>query len=248
MDLDRELGPFDPRLRRLRAGRIRPEARFLHRRATGDLLGRLALVRGALQDAFVLGPDADLAARLRENGLAVTEGEAGDLIEQPGRYGLIASVGRLDTINDLPGALALVRRALQPEGLFLAAFAGAGNLPALRRAMQAGEDVEGHGAAPRIHPQIDVRAAGDLLLRAGFALPVIDRDVVEVRYASLARLVADLRGMGATNQLAGQSAPPFGRIGLAAAIADFAAQAGADGKTAERFEIIQVSGWQSPPR
>lgn len=247
MDLDRDLGPFDPDLRRLRAARARAEARFLHRRASDDLIERLGLARHDFREAFVLGPDADLAGRLREQGLSVAEGEAGGLIERPARYDLVASVGWLDTINDLPGALVLVRRALRPEGLFLAAFAGAGSLPALRRAMRAGEDAERRGTAPRIHPQIDVRAAGDLLLRAGFAMPVVDRDVVEVRYASLLDLVADLRAMGATNQLAGQTAPPFGRAGLAAAIADFAAQAGPDGKTAERFEIVHLSGWATPP-
>lgn len=243
MDLDRELGPFDPRLRRLRAGRMRTDARYLHRRSIDELAERLAAVTSELRDAFVLGPDEELSTELREAGLNVAEGEAGTLIERPGCYDLIASVGRLDTINDLPGALVLARRALRPEGLFLAAFAGAGCLPTLRRAMRAGEEAEGRGAAPRIHPQIDVRAAGDLMQRAGFALPVVDRDVIEVRYASLPRLVEDLRGMGATNQLAAQSAPPLGRIGLAAAIADFAAQASPDGKTAERFEIIHVSGW-----
>ena len=247
MDLDHELGPFDPRLRPLRAGRIRPEARFLHCRAIDELIDRLETVKLELHDAFVLGCDSELTVRLVERGLNVAAGEAGDLIERPGRYDLIASVGRLDTINDLPGALALARRALRPDSLFMAAFAGAGSLPALRRALRAGEEAGGRGAAPRIHPQIDVRAAGDLMLRAGFALPVVDRDVVEVRYAALPQLVSDLRGMGGTNQLAGQTAPPFGRVGLAAAIADFAAQAGPDGKTAERFEIVHVSGWASPP-
>ena len=113
--------------------------------------------------------------------------------------------------------------------------------------MRAAEEAEGAGAAPRIHPQIDVRAAGDLLTRAGFALPVVDRDVVDVRYGSLTQLVADLRAMGATNQLAGQVAGPVGRLGLAAAIADFAAGADTDGKTAERFEIIHMSGWAPAP-
>jgi NADH dehydrogenase [ubiquinone] 1 alpha subcomplex assembly factor 5 len=250
MDLDTDLGPFDPRLgrlRRARAARSGPDAFYLHRRAADELVDRLELVKQPLSDAFLLGPDRGLAARLRGRGLAVTQGEAGDLIERPGAYELVASVGRLDTINDLPGALALVRRALRPEGLFLAAFAGAGSLPALRQAMRAAEEAEGRGAAPRIHPQIDVRAAGDLMLRAGFALPVVDRDVVEVRYASLPQLVADLRAMGATNQLAGRTAPPFGRTGLAAALADFTAQAGPDGKTAERFEIIHMSGWARAP-
>ncbi|HST36404.1 MAG TPA: SAM-dependent methyltransferase [Allosphingosinicella sp.] len=243
MDPDRQLGPFDPRLRALRAGRRRLEARYLHRRAIDDLIERLALVARAFRTAFLIGPDAELAARLSEAGLTVAQGEAEDLIERPGAYDLIASVGLLDTINDLPGALVLARRALTAEGLFLAAFAGAGSLPALRGAMRAGEEAEGKGASPRIHPQIDVRAAGDLMLRAGFALPVVDRDVVEVRYESLPQLVADLRAMGATNQLAGRGAPPFGRIGLTAAIVDFAAQAGPDGKIAERFELIHVSGW-----
>lgn len=247
MDLDRDLGPFDPRLRRLRADRSRPGACFLHQRSADELIERLALVARELRDAFLLGPDDHFAGRLRDAGLSVAAGEAEDLIARRGAYDLVASVGRLDTINDLPGALVLVRRALRPDGLFLAAFAGAGSLPALRRAMRAGEEAEGRGTAPRIHPQIDVRAAGDLLLRAGFALPVVDRDVVEVRYAALPQLVADLRAMGATNQLAGQSAPPLGRIGLAAAIADFAAQAGPDGKTAERFEIVHLSGWASAP-
>jgi hypothetical protein len=245
MDIDRDLGPFDPAIRRLRASRIRDEARFLHRRAIDDLLERLAAVKQGLHETFVLGPDRDLAARLGESGRSVLQGEAADLIGRPGAFDLIASVGRLDTINDLPGALVLSRRALKPDGLFLAAFSGAGSLPALRRAIRAGEEAEGRGAAARIHPQIDVRAAGDLLLRAGFVLPVVDRDVVEVRYPTLSRLVADLRAMGATNQL-NDRAPPFGRLGMAAAIADFAAQAGPDGRTAERFEIVHVSGWAGP--
>ena len=141
----------------------------------------------------------------------------------------------------MPGALALIRRALRPDGLFLAAFAGAGSLPRLRRAMRAGEDAQGTGAAPRIHPQIEVRAAGDLLVRAGFALPVADREIVDVLYPSLAELVADLRAMGATNILAQRARRPFTRTGLAAAAADFGAG------TPERFEIVYLSGWAPAP-
>ena len=91
-------------------------------------------------------------------------------------FDLIVSVGALDSVNDLPGALTLIRRALRPDGLFLAAFAGAGSLPRLRAAMRAAEEAEDIAASPHIHPQIDVRAAGDLLGRAGFALPVVDSD------------------------------------------------------------------------
>ncbi len=101
-----------------------------------------------------------------------------------GAFDLVVSVGALDSVNDLPGALLLTRRALKPDGLFLAALAGAGSLARLRRAMLAADAAEG-GAAPRVHPQIDVRAAGDLLVRAGFALPVVDAQPVEVRFRSL---------------------------------------------------------------
>src|SRR5919107_1568930 len=103
-------------------------------------------------------------------------------------FDLIVSVGVLDTVNDLPGALLLIRRALRPDGLFLAAFPGAGSLPRLKRAMLAADAVGG-GAAARVHPQIEVRSAGDLLTRAGFALPVVDVQPVDVRFASLLGLV-----------------------------------------------------------
>ncbi|MGZ8347199.1 MAG: methyltransferase domain-containing protein, partial [Allosphingosinicella sp.] len=162
-------------------------------------------------------------------------------------FDLVVSVGVLDSVNDLPGALALVRRVLRPDGLFLAAFAGAGSLPQLRAAMRAADAAEQDGVVPRIHPQIDIRAAGDLLGRAGFALPVVDVETVTVRYSGLARLVGDLRAMGATNLLSARSKRPLGRLGLVAARAQFAAAAEADGKTAERFDIIHLSGWAPAP-
>jgi NADH dehydrogenase [ubiquinone] 1 alpha subcomplex assembly factor 5 len=243
MDEDR---PFDRRLRRLRRERTcaADGADFLFRRAADDVAARLDLVARPFRTALDLGwGDRYLDGLLRARGLTVVECDEHALPSLPGPFDLAVSVGLLDTVNDLPGALALVRRALKPDGLFLAAFAGAGSLPRLRRAMRAGEEAQGTGAAPRIHPQIDIRAAGDLMTRAGFALPVVDRDVVEVRYSSLMRLVGDLRAIGATNQLAGQAAPPFRRIGLAAAIADFSDPGG----TIERFEIIHVSGWAPAP-
>jgi hypothetical protein len=110
--------------------------------------------------------------------------------------------------------------------------------------MLAADSVEG-GAAPRIHPQIDVRAAGDLLTRAGFALPVVDVEPVDVRYRSLMDLVRDLRAMGSTNILAARSKRPLGRGALAAAIADFGPESG--DKTTERFEIVHLLGWSPSP-
>ena len=255
--------PFDRRLRRLRRDRAAASAGradYLHRRASDELIERLDLVKREFRSALDLGCGGlYLTRRLRERGLEVTPADPGarfaaaaggvqcDEDRLPfadAAFDLVVSVGMLDSVNDLPGALTLIRRALRPDGLFLAAFAGAGSLPRLRQAMRAGEDAESNAAAaPRIHPQIDVRAAGDLLARAGFALPVVDAESVTVRFPSLAQLVDDLRSMGATNLLAARSKRPLGRFALAAAAAEFAACAEADGKSAERFEILYLSGW-----
>ncbi len=237
--------PFDTRLghlRRARLGADKASAWWLHRRAAEELLGRLDLVARPFAKALDLSADAWLGDRLADRGLEVQQ-IAEDALPAlaPASADLAVSVGMLDTINDLPGALALLRRALKPDGLFLAAFAGAGSLPRLRQAMRSAEAAECRDPSPRIHPQIDVRAAGDLLTRAGFALPVADREVVEVRYSSLLRLLSDLRLTGSTNILAQRSRAPFTRHGLAAAMAAFG-----EG-TVERFELVFLSGWAPDP-
>ena len=255
-------GPFDRRLRRLRRDRA-GDAGYLLRHAAQDLVDRLDLVKREFARALVLGSgETGLAETLRRRGMQVVAADSGTRLARAasgvrcdedrlpfrdGAFDLVISVGVLDSVNDLPGALVLVRRILRPDGLFLAAFAGAGSLPRLRSAMQAAEEAEGVPASPRIHPQIDLRAAGDLLARAGFALPVVDSETITVRFDSLQRLVADLRAMGATNLLSSRSTRPIGRLGRAAAFADFARHADADGKTAERFEIVSMIGWSPSP-
>ncbi len=258
--------PFDRALRRQRRDRAAASggaADYLFRRVADELAERLDLVKRPFADALDLGcGDAYLTGRLRARGLDVVAADPGaafaaavdgvqcDEDRLPfadGAFDLIVSAGMLDSVNDLPGALALIRRALRPDGLFLAAFAGAGSLPRLRSAMRAADEAEGGEAAPHIHPQIDVRAAGDLLSRAGFALPVADGESIAVRFSSLAGLVRDLRAMGATNALGARPRRPLGRRGLAAAIADFEAHADPDGKTTERFEIVYLSGWAPAP-
>ena len=254
--------PFDRRLRRLRrdraAGRF-AGADYLHRLAADELIERLDFVKRDFRRALDLGcAGGYLARRLRERGLEVTACDSGAAFARAasgvqadedrlpfadGAFDLVVSVGALDSVNDLPGALLLTRRALRPDGLFLGAFAGAGSLKRLRRAMLAADEVEG-GAAARVHPQIDVRAAGDLLTRAGFALPVVDAQPVDVRFRSLMDLVRDLRAMGSTNILAARSRRPVGRHALAAAIADFDT---AGDKTVERFEILHLLGWSPSP-
>jgi SAM-dependent methyltransferase len=254
--------PFDRQLRRLRRDRAAArfaEADYLHRLAADELIERLDFVKRDFGRALDLGcAGGYLTRRLRERGLEVTPCDPGGAFARAaggvqadedrlpfadGAFDLIVSLGALDSVNDLPGALLLARRALKPDGLFLGAFAGAGSLARLRRAMLAADAVEGV-AAPRVHPQIDVRAAGDLLTRAGFALPVVDVQPVDVRFSSLLDLVRDLRAMGATNILAARSRRPLGRLGLAAAIADFDS---AGEKTTERFEIVHLLGWSPSP-
>ena len=257
--------PFDRQLRRLRRDRAAgagPAGQYLHHLAADELLERLSWVTRDFKQALNLGSgDEYLASGLKARGIEVMSADPGRLFARAsgiqcdedrlpfadGVFDLVTSVGTLDSVNDLPGALMLIRRVLRPDGLFLAAFVGAGSLPRLRSAMLAADSVDGAAASPRIHPQIDVRAAGDLLLRAGFALPVADATTLSVRFSSLMALVSDLRGMAGTNILVSRSRQPIGRAGLAAAIAHFASAADPDGKTAETFEILYLIGWAPSP-
>lgn len=157
-------------------------------------------------------------------------------------FDLVISAGVLDQVNDVPGALTLARRVLRPDGLFLGAFAGAGTLSTLRACLR---EAEADRPAARFHPQIDVRAAGDLLARAGFALPVSDLETLLVRYAGLPNLLRDLRGMAATNLL--PKPAPLTRETLVRTSAAFADRAEADGRTPERFEIVYLTGWAPDP-
>ena len=120
----------------------------------------------------------------------------------------------LQFVNDLPGTLMQIRRALKPDGLFLAALIGGDTLTELRQAFAAAEaEIEG-GVSPRVAPFADLRDLGALLQRAGFALPVTDVDRVTVRYASPLALMHDLRRMGATNALAERRRTPLRRATL----------------------------------
>ena len=157
-------------------------------------------------------------------------------------FDLVISAGVLDQVNDVPGALVLARRVLRPDGLFLGAFLGAGTLSTLRASMLA---AEAERPAARFHPQIDVRSAGDLLGRAGFTLPVADVETLSVRYGGIANLLRDLRGMAATNLL--PDARPLSRETLARTAHAFAERADPDGRTAEKFEIVYLTGWAPDP-
>jgi SAM-dependent methyltransferase len=252
--------PFDRRCRRVRRDRAASRFAahgFLHAHIAEELVARLAAVDRRFTRALVLGaPDATLTGALSAMGIATVAADPGFRFAQAaggvqcdedrlpfadGSFDLILSPALLDSVNDLPGALILARRALRPDGLFLAGFVGAGSLPRLRAAMLEADLIAGH-AAPRIHPQVDVRAAGDLLARAGFTLPVADGERLDVRYRSLDSLLADLR-FGAQGGVLAGTRPPLTRIQAAAAHAAFAAGADADGRVTETFEILYLIGW-----
>lgn len=219
-----------------------------------DVLDRLSFLRHTPQRALIVGDwTGALASALAVSGCAVESRDPSlgpDPLDEESPYpftekfDFIASLSTLDTVNDLPGALVHLRRALADGGLMIASFMAAGSLPTLRAIML---ETDGDRPSPRIHPQVDVRAGGQLLQRCSFADPVIDSHHLDVRFRSLEGLVADLRAQGLGNCLARPGAP-LGKAALAHAKAAFTARAEADGKVTERFEVLTLSGWAKPLR
>jgi SAM-dependent methyltransferase len=161
-----------------------------------------------------------------------------------GTLDLIVSGLSLQAVNDLPGVLVQVCRALKPDGLFLAALFGGDTLTELRQSFTAAEAELDGGVAPRVAPFADVREMGALLQRAGFALPVTDVDRITVRYATPFRLLRDLRCMGAANPLVERRRVPLRRATLMRAMEVYAQRfADPDGKVRATFDIIWLSGW-----
>jgi len=157
---------------------------------------------------------------------------------------LIVSLLTLHWANDLPGALAQIRRALKPDGLFIGTLFGAGTLKELRAVLTEVELEERGGAQARVSPFADGYDGAALLQRAGFALPVSDVDRFTVRYADLFALIRDLRAMGETNVLHGSVRPLSRRI-VARAAALYAERYGLDdGRIPATFEIIHLAGWK----
>lgn len=234
--------------RRARAARLGP-ATFLLDRVVEDLNERLgAVLREFTAAADVGTPEFKLATMLagrmpaREIPLLVADDERLDLA--PESIDLAVSALALHLVNDLPGVLAQLRRALRPDGLFLAALLGGETLTELRQAFTAAEaEVEG-GLSPRVAPFADLRELGALLQRAGFALPVTDVDRLTVRYDSALALMQDLRRMGATNPLAERRRTPLRRQTLLRAVEIYAERfADADGRVRATFEVVWLSGW-----
>ena len=246
--------------RRVRArARPRPGADFLLARTLEDLDDRLATILRRFPVAVDLGPFAGPAARILaasgkvERALVAGPADVADadlvademaLPFAPESLDLVVSMLALQFVDDLPGTLVQIRRALRPDGLLLACLLGGATLFELRDALLAAEDELTGGAGPRVAPFLDVRDLGGLLQRAGFTLPVTDTDRVTVRYRSMFDLVADLRAMGATNPLIERARKPTSRALFLRAAEIYAERhADPDGRLRATFEIVSASGW-----
>lgn len=237
-------------------------ADFLMRRAAEELAERLGAVERKFDRAAVLFCQTPAAVEVLATSGKVADivrveadsaflGDAAGVVApletvpfEPESLDLAVSLLSLQAMNDIPGMLVQIRRALKPDGLFLGAFAGAGTLSELRECLLAAETEFYGGASPRVIPFTDVRDAGALLQRAGLALPVADVETVTVRYDSLFGLMADLRAMGETSALTDRSRRPGTRKLFARTAEIYAEQfSDADGRVRASFPIVWMSGW-----
>jgi SAM-dependent methyltransferase len=241
---------FDRALLRARMDRARRggPVTFLLDRVVEDMADRLQAVTRGFSDAAEIGSPGELlrtpiAGRFKSiTRIDFDESEA--LRLDPESLDLALSALALQFVNDLPGVLAQIRRALRPDGLLLAAMIGGDTLTELRQSFAAAEaECEG-GVSPRVAPFADLRDIGGLLQRAGLALPVTDVDRVVVRYDSAFALMADLRRMGATNVLIERRRIPTRRATMLRMAQIYAERfADPDGRIRATFDIIWLSGW-----
>ena len=252
------------RRQRERSARLGERATFLHDEIAERLSDRLddiarafprVLVLGALSDRLcalvdaragvelvVVEDAAEALARRRTGAPVVAEEDA--IPFAPASFDLVLGALSLHAVNDLPGALAQIRRVLVADGLFLAACFGGETLHELRRAMLEAESEVAGGASPRVAPFADMRDAGALLQRAGFALPVADSDTITVTWPDALALMRDLRAMGEANALAARRRTPTGRSVFAASAARYEALYGdAEGRIPATFQILFLTGW-----
>ena len=247
-----------------RAAHALPRTDFLLCHAAEELVGRLEGISRTFELAADAGAYHGVVARLLNERFpdtktislspamalaeacpaprAVTTEEALPL--KDGSLDLVTSALSLHLVNDLPGALIQIRRALRPDGLFLGALLGGETLIELRQAFVVAETETAGGVSPRVFPTADVRDMGGLLQRAGFALPVVDLERLTVTYPNPLALIRELKAMGGANPLLARSRKPMRRDTLARALEIYADKfRGTDGKVRATFEILYLCGW-----
>lgn len=205
-------------------------------------LGRQLAGRGGIER--LVQCDLSLPMAQRAGGEAVV-GDEEALPFASKTFDLVLSNLSLHWVNDLPGALVQINHALKPDGLFLATMLGGETLNELRRCFIEAELSEEGGAGPRVSPFADVRDAGALLQRAGFALPVVDFDIITVTYAEPLKLLADLRGMGETNATLARRRNTTRRGTVMKAMELYRERfAEADGRVKATFQVLTLTAWR----
>jgi SAM-dependent methyltransferase len=262
-DPSRGMRIFDRRAvrrHRARAARNLSDHEFLFREVADRLADRLADINRTFGRAVELGARAGMLrealsaggkiASLTETGLSDADARLDMIADEEflpfadQSVDLVISNLSLHWTNDLPGTLIQVRRALKPDGLFLAAMLGGDTLAELRHALIEAEAAITGGVSPRVSPFADLGDAAGLLQRAGFALPVADTDTITVTYEDALSLMHDLRGMGETNAVADRTKGFTRRAVLFDAAARYAdLYGGADGRIPARFQILYLAGW-----
>jgi SAM-dependent methyltransferase len=250
---------FDTAARRVRRYKIAsapPEDRWLLTRMAQELRERWEDAEKITGPILIIGNDVGVISKELPVQPIYADSRAADVSPNPSvvcdeaylpfadqSFSAVFSVGMIDTVNDVPGSLILARRALKPGGLFLGAFLGAGSAQTLRSFVHEFT----HDGTPRVrmHPQIDVRAAGDLLARAGFSGSVADMETISARYSSLARLIEDVRANSGGNALASRG--PLSRSTLADWQTRFKSERQDDGRVTEIFCPVYLTG-RSPVR
>ncbi len=237
---------------------------FLLARVAEDLADRLAIVQRRFPLAVNVGAHNGLVSRRIagiagvatvidvDSSIALLGGAPGPRVladEEAlpfadGSIDLAVSGLSLQLVNDLPGTLIQIRRALRPDGLFLAALLGGETLKELRQSWLAAEAEVSGGASPRVAPFADVRDMGTLLQRAGFALPVVDSETVTVTYPDPIAVMREVKAMGASNMLVARRRTPVTRRLLLRAAEIYAERfATADRRVPATFDIITLTAW-----
>ena len=253
---------FDRKRRRIVRDRAYARANgedFLSQIMAEEILERLDVVKRSFRRALIIGLPAEaLGKELQTRGMKVVFADSsaravtavGGVICDDDRlpfadhsFDLIINIGSLDTVNDLPGALVLFRRILFPDGLLLAGLISAESFPSFKSVIM---EAEGDRVSAHIHPQIDVRTAGDLMARAGLTMPVADSNNLRMKYSSLQRLISDIRDVGGSNIMTG-SFSAIGRDIYNNIRSVFEAKAGADGKFPESVALLYLCAWSPHP-
>ncbi len=244
---------------RRRSAKNTREHMFLFDWAEAQIAERLLDVNRDFETALQIGMRNDGAALLKTGKIKtlhttdiIVEGAAAPSVVsdeeflpfKPAAFDLIISALNLHSVNDLPGALLQIRQSLKPDGLFVAAILGGETLHELRECLMQSELALKDGVSPRVFPFADKQQAGGLLQRAGFALPVIDSDIITVTYPHMFKLMHDLRAMGEGNIIDARSKLNPGKALFMDAAQRYAQHySAADNRIEASFEVIFMLGW-----